>query len=136
MLRSKCSTRAPISKKCSDLKFNFTFSNFQHSARQKNKKSASEIQLLCMNKNKSSNSRLPLYRENQFSATQKKTHAHSGKIHNIAHKKCYCPSKNIKSWFNIFSPLKKSIIALKMVFTDTFNFQKKTTPLRFKQISE
>ena len=44
--------------------------------------------------------------------------------------------KNVKSWFNIFFPLKKSIIALKMVFTDTFNFQKKTTPLRFKQISE
>ena len=79
-----------------------------HSARQKNKKSAIEIQLLYMNKNKSSNSRWPLYRENLISAPQKQTHAQSRKFHNIAHKKNDTASEKIvKSWSNFFGPIKK-----------------------------
>ena len=121
-------------KKCSDLKFNFTFTNFQNGLLniqpvKKNQKSNSEIQLSCMNKNKISNSRWPIYRENLLSAPQKQTHAQPTRENfTILHvKKRYGPWKNCKklAWYFFFGPIKNSIIALKVVFTDTFDFQEK-----------
>ena len=88
--------------------FDLTFTNFQNCLLyiqpvKKNIKSASEIRLLCMNKNKTSNSRWWLYRKNQFSALQKQTHAHSRKFCNIAHKKNdTAGEKIVKSWRDFF----------------------------------
>ena len=132
MLSSKCSAQPQFSKKCSDLKFNFTFTNFQN-------------RLLYIQPVKKTK-KVPV-KYNSYAWTKTKVRTPDGhfieKIHFQLHKNKHTPTrenftilpikrndtarkKNVKSWRDIFfGPLKNSIIALKVVFTDTFDFQEK-----------
>ena len=141
MLSSKCSAQPQISKKCSDLKFNFTFTNFQNRLLyiqpvKKTKKVPVKYNSYAWTKTKVRTPDCHFIEKINFQLHKKRHTPIREKFTILPIKNVTARQKNVKSWFNIFSPLKKSIIALKMVFTDTFNFQKKTTPLRFKQISE
>ena len=130
MLSLKCTAQAQISKKCSDLKFNFTFTNLQNGL----------LYIQPVKKTK----KVPL-KYNSYAWTKTKVRTPDGhfiekinfQLHKSRHrpsrenitilpiKKWYCPWKIYKSWRIFFVHLKNSIIALKVVFTDSFNFKEK-----------